>query len=253
MATLPDLLYVVLFAVALPLWDYLVSWPSFRRQSQADPALARTRLWTGAIFHPWPIVAVGAALWVANDRSWTSFGFSVPNGWRLWTSIALLLLLAAYYASVIANLARSSEARASMRQQIETLAAVLPHTRTDMYRFGVVSLTAGFCEEFLYRGYFVWVFSTWLGWWGAAALSLSFFAIGHLYQGWNGVLLTGLVGAFFTLVVAIFGSLWPAMALHALVDLSNGMMAWLALREGRANGRDFGSDHCFSTDTRTGE
>lgn len=231
-----DLLYVALFAVAFPLWDYLVLWPAFRRQSEVDPVRARTRLWTLAIGYGWPLVAVGAALWVANDRSWTSFGFSVPDGWRLWTSIALFLLAAAYYAYAVATLARSSDARAGVRQQIGEIAAVLPHTRKELVWFGGVSLTAGFCEEFLYRGYFVWVFSPWLGWWGAAALSLSFFAVGHAYQGWNGVLRTGIVGAFLTLVVAILGSLWPAIALHALIDLSSGMFAWLALREGSARG-----------------
>ncbi len=75
-----------------------------------------------------------------------------------------------------------------------------------------------------------------MSWWGAAALSLPFFASGHAYQGWNGVRRTGIVGAFYTLVVAIVGSLWPAIALHALTDLGAGMMAWLALREGRAKG-----------------
>ena len=239
MPTLPDLLYVALFAVAFPLWDYLVSWPAFRRRSQADPARARNRLWKQAIGFAWPWVAVGAVLWMAHDRSWTSFGFSVPDGWRFWISIALLLLLAAYHAYAVATLARGSEQRASLRQQIGTLGtltAVLPHTRTELYWFGGVSLTAGFCEEFLWRGYFIWVFSPWLGWWGAAALSLLIFAIGHLYQGWNGVLRTGIVGALFTLVVAICNSLWPAIALHALNDLGGGMMAWLALREGSARG-----------------
>ena len=86
-----------------------------------------------------------------------------------------------------------------------------------MYWFGGVSLTAGFCEEFLFRGYFIWALAPWLGWWGAAALSLLIFASGHAYQGWNGALRTGIVGAIFTLVVAIFGSLWPAIALHALM------------------------------------
>ncbi len=236
MTTLPDLLYVAFFAVAAPAIDYAVFWPAFRRRSQADPSRARRWLWGWAIGGAWPLVAVGAALWVANDRSWRSFGFSVPDGWRLWTSIALFLVLAAYHAYAVATLARSSEARASARQQVGTLTAVVPHTRTELYWFGGVSLTAGFCEEFLYRGYFIWVLAPWLGWWGAAALSLLFFAIGHLYQGWNGVLRTGMVGAFFTLVVAISGSLWPAIALHALIDLGSGMIAWLALREGSARG-----------------
>jgi membrane protease YdiL (CAAX protease family) len=232
MTTLPDLLYVALFAVVLPLCDYLVHWPAFHRQSQADPARARTRLWMGAIGYPWALVAVGAALWVANDRSWTSFGFSVPDGWRLWTSIALFLLLAAYYAFAVASVARSSDARASLRQQIGKLTALMPHTRTELYWFGGASLTAGFCEEFLFRGYFILVFTPWLGWWGAAALSLLIFAIAHVgvYQGWNGALRTGIVGAVFTLAVAIFDSLWPAIALHALVDVGAGVMAWLALR-----------------------
>lgn len=98
MATIPDLLYVALFAVALPLWDSLVYWPAFHRQARADPARARPRLWRGAIAGAWALVAVGAALWAANDRSWASFGFTVPDGWRLWTSIGLFLLLAGYHA-----------------------------------------------------------------------------------------------------------------------------------------------------------
>jgi hypothetical protein len=238
MTTLLDLLYVALFAVLLPLLDYVFFWPAFRRRSQADQARARTWLSAWAILGAWPVVAVGAALWVWNDRSWTSFGLSVPEGWRLWTSIALVLLLAAYFAYAVATLAHSSDARASLRQKIGKLTANMPHTRTDLYWFGGVSLTAGFCEEFLFRGYFIWVFAPWLGWWGAAALSLLFFALGHVavYQGWNGALRTGIVGAFFTLVVAIFDSLWPAIALHALLDLGQGLIAWLALREGQATG-----------------
>ena len=238
MTTLPDLLYVALFAFAFPLWDYFVFWPAFHRQAQTDPARARRRLWSGAIGYTWALVAIGAALWVVNDRSWTSLGFSVPHGWRLWTSFALFLLLVAYHILAVATIARSSDAQASMRQQIGKLAILMPHTRTELYWFGEVSLTAAFCEEFLYRGYFIWVFSPWLGWWGAAALSIPFFAVAHVgvYQGWNGALRTGIVGALYTLVVAIFNSLWPAIALHALLDLGAGIMSWLALRESSARG-----------------
>ena len=112
----------------------------------------------------------------------------------------------------------------------------MPQTRADLVLLGGVSLTAGFCEEFLYRGYFIWVLAPWLGWWGAAALSVAFFAAGHAYQGWNGVLRTGIVAVFFTLVVATFDSLWPAIALHALVDLAGGLAAWLAARRTGGSG-----------------
>jgi len=236
MPTLADFLYVAYFAVVALVIDYRFFWPAFRRRSEADPARARRWLTAWTIGPAWVFVGIGAALWMANDRSWRSFGFSLPDGWRLWTSITLFLLLAAYHVWAIVSLVRSAEARASLRRQVGPLTAITPHTRTELYGFSAMSLTAGFCEEFLYRGYFICVCSPWLGWWGAAALSLLFFAIGHLYQGWNGVLRTGIVGAFFTLVVSIFGSLWPAIALHALIDVGAGVMSWLAQREGTADG-----------------
>lgn len=235
MPTLLDLLYVAFFAVATPLWDYLVSWPSFYRQLQADPARARKRLWIGGITYLWVVVALGAALWRANDRAWSSLGFTIPVGWRLWLALGLVLLLLAYNVQAIAAVARDSSVRAKLRGQMGKLADIMgPHTRTEMNWFAVVSLTAGFCEEFLYRGYFIWALAPWLGWWGAAALSALIFALGHAYQGWDGVIRTGIVGVLYTVVVAVTGSLWPAIALHVLIDLGSGTMAWLALRAEQA-------------------
>jgi uncharacterized protein len=231
MTVFPDLLFVTLFAIASPLIDYSVFWPAHRRLAQADPAWSRTWLWAWTIANQWTTIAFGVALWVASGRSLASLGLTVPDGWRLWAAIVLFLLLVAYQGWALKILMRSPDQRASVRQQVSSLSTVLPHTRAELHWFAGVSLTAGFCEEFLYRGYFIWVFTPWIGWWGGAALSLPFFAVAHLYQGWNGVLRTTVVGALFTLVVAIFQSLWPAIALHALVDLGSGAMAWLALRE----------------------
>jgi len=231
MPTLIDLLYVALFAVALPLFDYLVSWPAFQRRSQAEPARARRRLWIANIVSLWALVAAGAALWLFNDRSWASFGFSAPEGWRWWISIALILLLVAYCALSVASVASNPAARASVRAQFGGTAAVMPCTATEMILFAAAALTAGFCEEFLFRGYFIWVLAPWLGWWGAAALSILIFAGAHAYQGWSGVLRTGIVATMFTLTIAICGSLWPAIVLHFLLDLGMGIVAWLALRQ----------------------
>jgi membrane protease YdiL (CAAX protease family) len=236
MTTLPDLLYVALFAGAWPLFDYFVLWPAFLRRSQADPARGRSWIWAVTIGQQWALVAVGVALWLTNDRSWTSLGLSVPTGWRLWVAMALVLLLVVYYARTAAIVARSSRARASVRKQLGKLTALLPHTRPELCWFVWVSLTAGFCEEFLFRGYFLWALTPWLGWWGAAALSVPIFASLHAYQGWKGALRTGVAGVLFTLAVAIFYSLWPAIALHVLMDVGAGIITWPALREESAKG-----------------
>lgn len=226
-----DLIYVALFALAAPLIDFSVFWPAHRRLSQTDPAWSRTWLYAWTIGNQWTLVAFGLALCLASHRSPETLGLTLPDGWRLWVAMAMLLLLAAYQGWAIWSVSRRAEQRAALRQMAGPLLSVLPHTRADLRWFAGVSLTAGFCEEFLYRGYFIWVFAPWMGWWGAAALSLPFFALAHLYQGRSGVLRTAVVGVVFTGVVAVFESLWPAIALHALVDLGSGTMAWLALRE----------------------
>jgi membrane protease YdiL (CAAX protease family) len=232
MPTLPDLLYVALFAVAMPLYSQLVFWPAFHRKSQADPARSRQRLWVGTLLESWALVAVGALIWHFHDRSWVSFGFAMPAGWRLWMSIGLTLLLIAYLMLSAASVATNPNTSATVREQFGTFSNVLPHTRNEAILFGAVSWTAGFCEEFLFRGYFIWVVTPWLGWWGAAALSLLIFASGHAYQGLNGALRTGVVGALYTLAVAVLESLLPAIILHFLLDFGMGIIAWLALRAG---------------------
>ena len=231
MTTLPDLIYVAAFAFVGPLLDYATFWQAQRRLSQSDPAWARKWTWKTAIGNAWLLVALGAAIWIASGRSWTSFGFVIPEGWRFWTAIAVLSLAAAYYLLGALSVARNVETRAKVRQQCEPLEAVLRQTRSEVAWFGGVSLTAGFCEEFLFRGYFLWALAPWLGWWGAAALSLCIFSLGHFYQGWNGVLRTAIFGAGFTMLVALSHSLWPAIVLHVMVDLGGGVMAWLALRD----------------------
>ena len=234
MPALPDLIYVALFAFAGPAIDYRLLWPAFRRLSAADPAWARQWLWRWATFNPWWVVALGAALWMAYGRSWASFGFAIPSGWRLWAAIALVLVMVAYQVLAILTVAGNAYQRTKLREQVEPIRDVLPQSRSELTLFGGVSLTAGFCEEFLYRGYFIWAFTPWLGWWGAAALSLACFAIGHLYQGWGGVIKTGVTGALFTATVGVLESLWPAIALHSLVDLGSGAMAYLALDRAEA-------------------
>jgi len=232
MPTTLDLLFVALFAVASPVWDAFVTWPAFERRMATDPGRAKQRIWIDAIVYPWILVAAGAAIWIYHARPWSLLGLTTAKGWPGWVAWGLVGLLLLYFAYATAAVAKDEKARESVRQQMfGKIGQLMPRTRKEMVLFGRVALTAGFCEEVLFRGFLIWALLPWLGWWGAAGVSLIIFALGHAYQGVNGVLRTGAVGLFFTLVLAFSGSLWPVIAMHVILDLGQGVVALLALRQ----------------------
>ena len=114
----------------------------------------------------------------------------------------------------------------------ERIRLIAPMTVADWLWFVPVALSAGLCEEFLYRGYALHVVAqfthdVWIG----VVVSTAAFGLAHFYQGWRGVIGTAIFGLFFALVVVVSGSLWPCMIGHALQDLIGGAVVSRRLRE----------------------
>jgi membrane protease YdiL (CAAX protease family) len=100
--------------------------------------------------------------------------------------------------------------------------ALLPRTTRERRWYTAVAVTAGVCEEVLYRGVVLVVATLLLPavpLWALALGVAAVFGAAHLYQGPAGVAATTTLGAVLGLIVVTTGSLLPAMALHALVDL----------------------------------
>jgi membrane protease YdiL (CAAX protease family) len=112
--------------------------------------------------------------------------------------------------------------RKALAVQLRPVAALLPRTPTERRVFAGLAVTAGICEEVLYRGFGLaalrWLAPD-LGTTALIALTAVAFGLAHLYQGPFGVVMTGLVGAYLAWIVIATGSLVPAMLLHALLDL----------------------------------
>lgn len=227
--TKADALYLALIAIGLSI-DSFVLWPRFLRRSDAEPARARVWLWSGTIVFLWTLAIAGVALWMLERRSWTELGFVAPHGWRILGTIGLLLAVAIFYARPVAAIARARRSNKRVKFP-KDVARRAPHSRRELAWWMAVSVSAGICEEFICRGYLIWVMRPALGIWFAAAASLIVFAAAHAYQGAKGVVAVGIVGGLLTLIVLVFGSLVPAIAVHILADAGEGFVAWLALRD----------------------
>jgi CAAX protease family protein len=107
----------------------------------------------------------------------------------------------------------------------KTLMAIAPRTPVEVLLWMVLSLSAGFCEEFVFRGYFLRQFasvgaSVWLG----VLCSSLLFGVSHGYEGAAGMIAITAYGAMFCVLVLARGSLRPGMIAHAWHDIFSGVM-----------------------------
>ncbi|MGY1724204.1 CPBP family intramembrane glutamic endopeptidase [Blastococcus sp. SYSU DS0533] len=100
--------------------------------------------------------------------------------------------------------------------------ALLPRTQGERRLFTLVGVTAGVCEEWLYRGFFLAAAAAVTGGppaWLLVVVAAVAFGLAHAYQGRAGIVLTGVLGGVMALVYVDTGSLLLPVLLHALIDL----------------------------------
>jgi membrane protease YdiL (CAAX protease family) len=188
---------------------------------EALPALRR-RAYREAIVVQWSLVAMLAALWAWQGRPWAGLGLTVVVSPGLIGVVAASLLMAGLVLRQRAGILGDAAALADVRAKMAALEVMLPHDRDELRRFYGLSITAGVCEELLYRAYLIWYVSQWTGAIQAVGLSGLVFGVGHAYQGWSGILKTGAFGVFLGAVYLVTGSIAMPMILHALMDVHSG-------------------------------
>jgi membrane protease YdiL (CAAX protease family) len=100
--------------------------------------------------------------------------------------------------------------------------ALLPRTVAERRAFAALSVTAGGCEEALYRGVLLALAAALRPEPGTVrliVLSALAFGLAHSYQGGVGVLVTGVLGACLAVLYLGSGSLLLPVLYHALIDL----------------------------------
>lgn len=98
----------------------------------------------------------------------------------------------------------------------------LPVTPSERRWFAALCVTAGICEEILFRGFLFHAIRLWplqLGLTAALLMSSVIFGFNHLYQGLGGVVSTSIAGVLFGLLFLLTANLALAIVLHAAIDL----------------------------------
>lgn len=178
--------------------------------------------------------------WWWQGRNFGQLGLQwgqLPFSGTAWLLLGLFVLL--YSLDVLVEIG-SETRRAKTKNHLKQKVGFLPDNATEFSHFIFLAITAGVCEEIVFRGYFITYarnvlegIDVSLGIILALLLPALSFAVAHLYQGWKAVvkivLMAILFGAFF-LETAM---LWPLMLVHIVVDLFGGLLNWYMQQEQR--------------------
>ena len=106
----------------------------------------------------------------------------------------------------------------------QALRNMLPQSAAEIAVYLLVVLTAGFCEELIFRGYLQRQFTALTRReWGGITLQAIAFGAAHGYQGWKYMLLIAVFGVMFGLLAHWRRSLRPGMLAHAIQDAVGGL------------------------------
>jgi uncharacterized protein len=166
----------------------------------------------------------GVCVWITRTNYLTlnDLGERPGNAYR--TLVISGILLAIILLLVGAQKKQTKKASPEkLNKSLDRVRRLIPKTPTERAVWILVSISAGVCEEILYRGWLLSLFAATLGsvWFGLLISSI-IFGLAHAYQGRNGILGTGIVGAIFGFLFIFSGSLIPGQVLHAAMDLNNG-------------------------------
>jgi membrane protease YdiL (CAAX protease family) len=190
----------------------------------------RISLYLSTILFQW--IAVGIAGWRAWAHGYTRPELGLSTGPNLLRTIIAGIVGTVLLASLHwMNFRRMGRLLDKLPRRVQAMATrILPQSATERLPFSALAITAGCCEEFLYRGFAMAAFAR-AGFpiWASVVVSSVLFGAAHLYQGRSGLIGTGILGLLFGAFRAYTGSLLPVAAWHAAVDIVAGIAGPLYL------------------------
>lgn len=225
-------LFFIAIVVALALIEPFIGIWKFgrlRRRIAAGHPTARLSMYRWVMIMEW-VMALGFLLWwqsLGRSSVAAGLGFLV-TGWQ-WVAVGVGLVIAGFLIFELVTTVRKPDDLLKARDKIAGLEPLIPRTAGERTAFTALSVTAGICEEILYRGLLMGALQAVVGLWPAVILSSIIFGLGHAYQGNAGIFKTGAVGLVMALLVVFSGSLWIAILVHAVLDIVSGRIMSAAL------------------------
>jgi membrane protease YdiL (CAAX protease family) len=216
------------------------------------PTRRKLRLYGTIVMMEWGLVLAAIAVARHHGLGLRDLGQTLgdPRISIAVTAVGLLALLA------LTGFNRRQIRRASreeLRATVERARTFVPVGRTQVTAFTFVAVTAGICEEILYRGWLISFTGALFGSiWAGMVMAAILFGVGHAYQGRTGIIATGTLGLLFGTMFVTVKSLVPGQIIHAGIDIVNGILAGRVVKRLGPDVEDLGEGPVHAQDLEGG-
>jgi membrane protease YdiL (CAAX protease family) len=181
-------------------------------------------LYVSLIAMEWGLVA---AVRAGVNKRGISLWEVVGGRWNSWKDVARDVALCIPFLFVWEGAAWLMH-RLMGPDQAKSISSLLPQSAIEIVLWIGVSISAGICEEIVFRGYFQKQFAAYTGSIFAGVLLQGIvFGLGHSYQGVKQVIIISVLGILYGWFAAWRKSLRPAMMAHAWTDIYSGYLSTL--------------------------
>jgi membrane protease YdiL (CAAX protease family) len=237
MSTISTTIHIIVFSLAVTLMAVVYPVTGYRQGKSVIKGLYtgnynKVQWYKKSILWSWIPVFFLSAVMLATGVTPSGIGFRLPSAhinntnpviFKISLIAATIYIIYSLYSIISFRI--SSKIREHHAESIPSrLKYILPVSKKEKRTWFFLSFTAGFTEEFLYRGYLFFAIPLVFGRLHPAILILAstlLFAAGHIYQG-KEVIKPSIAGLFLALLFYFTGSLYIVILLHFLQDLIAG-------------------------------
>lgn len=204
----------------------LLSYWKVRQLRRRSTAPDKTRLYHRIVLAQAASTAAVIGLWLLGGVPAARLGLVAPRS--RWVSLCVAGAFVSYFVYVgIRQRPKANKLREHMQGRGGSM--LLPDTTRELRWFTLVCMGSGIAEESVYRGFLFSYMSRYIPHINILELILLtslVFGIGHIYQGWRGVVSTTASGLLFGTLYAASGSLLLPAVVHSTGNLQGVLILW---------------------------
>ena len=114
----------------------------------------------------------------------------------------------------------------AVKEKLKDIYHYLPKTRNELKWFSFLSVSAGFCEEIIFRLFLFEILKMNSNLIIAFTVTNLIFAITHIGSGKNNLISSFILGLLFSVIYYFTENIWIAILLHIAIDINAGILGY---------------------------